>query len=103
MLRLLVFVLFVLPLLALPRLALRKTRGVQRFGGRDLVASIAQSWGRMRLSVQYVPWRQCPMGYWALFFLLGGGGDQHLLFVEATPKGTLTDAEFKTASWGTLV
>ena len=100
--RLLVFVLVGLPFLTLPRL--RRTRGVQRSWRRDLSASIARFWGRTRLLVRCVsPWRQYPVGYWVLFFLIGGGGGPHLFFVEATPKGTLTDAEFETATWGTLV
>ena len=37
--------------------------------------------------------------------LLGGGGSSwsgtSCFFVGAVPKGTLTDAEFKLASWGT--
>ena len=95
-----IFVLFVLPLWALSRLALRKTHGVR--GQRH-----ARSRGRTRLPARRVPRRRCYVfrtiggGCWALALLLGGGGGQHLLFVEATAKGTLTDAEFKLASWGT--
>ena len=38
---------------------------------------------------------------WALSVLAGGGWGGVVLLVGATPKGELTDAEFKTASWGT--
>ena len=66
--------------------------------------STPRSFGRMRLPARRVSrWRypvfQTFGGFGALALLLG---DQHLLFVGAAPKGTLTDAEFKTASWGTF-
>ena len=87
---LLAFVRFVLPLWALPLLALRRMR----------------SWRRARLPAQRMP-RRRPVfrtigGYWAVILLLGGEVGQHLLFVGAVPNGILTDAEFKEASWGTL-
>ena len=66
--------------------------------------STPRSLGRTRLPARRVSrWRypvfQTFGGFGALALLLG---DQHLLFVGAAPKGTLTDAEFKTASWGTF-
>ena len=65
--------------------------------------SIPQSLGRTRLPARRVSRRRYLVSrghtYWALALLLGG---KHLPFVGAAPKGTLTDAEFKTASWGTF-
>ena len=102
----LVFVLFVLFLWTLPLWALRKMCGTSELGW-------ARSWRWTRLyfslPVRRVPRHRRPVfrtnwGYfWALkLLLLGGEVGQHLLFVGAAPKGTLTDAEFKTASWGTF-
>jgi hypothetical protein len=102
----LIFVLCVLPLWMLPRWALRKMCGTSELGW-------VRSWRRrtrlyFSLPVRRVPRHRRPVfrtnwGYcWALNLLLGCEVGQHLLFVGAAPKGTLTDAEFKTASWGTF-
>ena len=73
--------------------------------------SIPQSLGRTRLPARRVSRRRYLVSrghtYWALALLLGG---KHLLFVEAARwncggvvgRCALTDAEFKTASWGTF-
>ena len=98
----LVFMLFVLPLWTLSLWALRKMCGTRELRGW------ARSWRRTRLPVRRVPRHRRPVfrtigGYWALnLLLLGGEVGKHLLFVGAAPKGTLTDAEFKAASWGTF-
>ena len=97
-----VFVLFVLPLWALSHLAPRRTHGVRR-------QSRARSRGRPHLPARRVPGRRGSVfrgGYWALALFLGGGrAGQHLLVEASHAEGhssTMTDTEFKTASWGTF-
>ena len=99
-----VFVLFVLPLWALSHLAPRRTHGVRR-------QSRARSRGRTHLPARRVPGRRGSVfrtigsGYCLALFLGGGRGGQHLLVEALHAEGhssTMTDAEFKTASWGTF-